>query len=520
MSPTDPTGHDEGGRGSLVRRQAAVIRLSHEISMAHDEAEVCQIVADGLRDDALGYEFLGIFLVDEATGDRVLQVGFGWPDAKPDWRLPPGTGLNERVLKDGKLHYSPRVEDEPAYVATLGNGCEVDVPMKAGDDILGVLTVESAHEDAFNEEDFQILQAAANQAGIAIARTRLLEEERERANEREALLDTIADLSAQLDPRDLLDAVLARAVKLLGAVGGELATFDESRRVMTVVSNYGMSEDSRGSELAYGEGAMGHVAETGETMIIDDYREWAGRSDQYAEINARAVVVAPLFMGSRPVGAMNVWHEDPQEHFAEGDLALLNLFGQQAAIAIHNARLFHEARRQKEYLESIMRTSPVAIVALDLAENIVSVNPAFTRLYGYAHDEVIGKNLDSLITTEDMRAEAREYTRRARHSETHGIAQRCRKDGTMVDVEILAVKVEVEGEHVGMMALYHDITELMEARRAAEEANQSKSRFLANMSHELRTPLNAILGYSEMLAEEAEDDGNDAYVPDLDKIHS
>src|SRR5262249_16871509 len=44
--------------------------------------------------------------------------------------------------------------------------------------------------------------------------------------------------------------------------------------------------------------------------------------------------------------------------------------------------------------------------------------------------------------------------------------------------------------------------------------------FLANMSHELRTPLNAILGYSEMLQEEAEDKGQDDFVPDLGKIHA
>jgi signal transduction histidine kinase len=51
------------------------------------------------------------------------------------------------------------------------------------------------------------------------------------------------------------------------------------------------------------------------------------------------------------------------------------------------------------------------------------------------------------------------------------------------------------------------------------EANLAKSRFLANMSHELRTPLNAIIGYSEMILEEAEDDGIDAH-PDLAKINA
>jgi signal transduction histidine kinase/DNA-binding response OmpR family regulator len=58
------------------------------------------------------------------------------------------------------------------------------------------------------------------------------------------------------------------------------------------------------------------------------------------------------------------------------------------------------------------------------------------------------------------------------------------------------------------------------AAAAAEQANQAKSQFLANMSHELRTPLNAIIGYAEMLAEDAEDDGDDDAAEDLGKIRA
>ncbi|MGH3148719.1 MAG: ATP-binding protein, partial [Rubrobacter sp.] len=182
-----------------------------------------------------------------------------------------------------------------------------------------------------------------------------------------------------------------------------------------------------------------------------------------------------------------------------------------------------ELRRQKEYSEALVANSPVAIVTMDLDRKVLSWNPAAEELFGYTREEAVGSGIHDLISTApEMQDEGADFMKRIdREGYVGAVTRRNRKDGTLVDVDLLSVPVAVGEEHATTyLAMYHDITELQRSREQAEAANRSKSTFLANMSHELRTPLNAIIGYSEMLHEEAEDLGQEDFIPDLEKINS
>jgi PAS domain S-box-containing protein len=161
-----------------------------------------------------------------------------------------------------------------------------------------------------------------------------------------------------------------------------------------------------------------------------------------------------------------------------------------------------EIQRQRRYYEALVEASPVAVVLVDVdGETVNSWNPAAERLFGYTAEEAIGRNIKDLVAShEDMRAEAAAYGDQLRQAKPiHGVTRRNRKDGSLIDVELLGVPVVLGGDRVGDYVLYHDIGPLQQARREAEAATHAKSAFLATMSHEIRTPLNAIIGMTGLL---------------------
>jgi len=133
---------------------------------------------------------------------------------------------------------------------------------------------------------------------------------------------------------------------------------------------------------------------------------------------------------------------------------------------------------EKAYLDSLFESAQEAIVVVDNDSRIIRVNNEFSRLFGYARDETIGKVLDQLIASKDTLNEAVSITKKILRGEKSAIERlRRRKDGTLINVSVLASPILVKGKQVAAYGIYRDIS----ARKKAEEATQKEAAKLSAM---------------------------------------
>jgi len=209
-----------------------------------------------------------------------------------------------------------------------------------------------------------------------------------------------------------------------------------------------------------------------------------------------------------------------------GALVLGYIFARRLSLALGQAeRLREEARK----LALVASRTYNGVLITGPTGKIEWVNAAFTRLTGYTPEEAIGRHPDDFLMGPDTSPATLAEKKRAREEQRGFQLEILNYHKSGRPVWILAdgqPVLDEQGRVANYITVQVDISkrkkiedDLRVAREAAEEANRTKSAFLANMSHELRTPMNAIIGYSEMLVEEAEDLGQESFIPDLKKIH-
>ncbi len=181
------------------------------------------------------------------------------------------------------------------------------------------------------------------------------EEIRRRSAQLEALREVGLELTAQLDLATLLRSISARAVELVGGSGGGVYLYRPDKDGLEWTMSVGSYISSPlGIVLRRGEGISGRVWESGQPLIVHDYRNWEGRVAVYNEYAFTAMMAVPIRWGQEFLGVLNVV-ADPPHTFSPADADLLSMFATQAAIAIRNARLYEQTRQDAETKAALLR---------------------------------------------------------------------------------------------------------------------------------------------------------------------
>ena len=212
-----------------AQRLGVVLDLGRHVSALHDPEELlpeaCRLIAE-----AFGYDTVGISLIDPTTNDRLYPAAAYPPNRRlpQSFRVPIGRGLTGWVAQRGVPRLANDVTAEPLYIEGPGRSTrsELDVPLRAGDHILGVLNAESDRFGAFQEDDVPFLEVVAILLAQAITAARLAAQSREAAAmqertrvARELHDETMQALAAIARQLDLLQMDLESGVEPGGRIG-------------------------------------------------------------------------------------------------------------------------------------------------------------------------------------------------------------------------------------------------------------------------------------------------------------
>ncbi len=315
-----------------------------------------------------------LLLVDPERGDLFFQATVGEKGQKlKALRLPLGHGIAGLVAQTGKplmvnnAPSDPRVAHEVDRYTGFTTKTLLCVPVRARNRTLGVM--EAIHKRGgkpFGNWDLMEFLSMSHQIAIALENSRLLRNYSQKIGRLQKLQEISAVLNSTLNQAEVRKRAIEAATALMEAETGSLLLLDESAGELYFDVALGeKGEGVRQIRLKLGQGIAGHVAQTGQPVIINDVQSdprFAREADKKTGFVTRNMVCVPVKAHGKLLGVLQAINKLNGGLFNDADQQDLISLGNQVGIAIENANLYEEISR---LLEGFISASVVAIESRD-----------------------------------------------------------------------------------------------------------------------------------------------------------
>ncbi|NDJ78334.1 MAG: PAS domain S-box protein [Chloroflexi bacterium] len=318
-----------------------------------------------------------------------------------------------------------------------------------------------------------------------------------RVRQRDHLLEISRAITGQLDLREVLRMVLGAAISMLAGEVGMIALRDGDRFVTSAV--LGLPADQMDVFDPLLEELSADTVEHFDASVL--YAKMR-RVARHMDLNLRQVVALPMEFAGDLLGILFIFRSYAGAA-TDNDHRLLQSFADQAAIAVHNARLYRFANHERQRLAAILDHSADGVMILDTDLAVESWNRALARMTGLPAEQATGRHHDVVIRwvhrqmgpdVVDMVGQGWPGMVPVGTPDTlYAEGDIERLDGSLLSVGITYAPLLLpDGTLQNVIANVRDITHF-------REAEQLKSTFISVISHELKTPVALIKGYADTL---------------------
>jgi len=308
-------------------------------------AKIPQLIARLTRFNAFS-----VYLLDEPRQELRIAYATGYPDdAVLRQRLRVGQGVVGAAVEEDRPILVNDIRGEPRYLGPLRNMLsQLAVPMRRKGKVVGALNLLAETTDAFTAQDEALLRQFAAHVAVALENARLFRAERQYVETLETLAEIGREMSSILDLDVLLTRIASLTKRLIDYRTFGILLLDEAAGELELKFAVRYGDESGAKRMKLGQGLVGWAAQHKEPVLVAD----VSNDPRYVNLvpDVRSELVIPMLIKDRVIGVFDL--ESPElDAFTKEHQELLTLLASQAAVAIENARLYEEVRRNEERIE-------------------------------------------------------------------------------------------------------------------------------------------------------------------------